>query len=1473
MSSHMFKSMERLKKPLLAVVGLLLASQVSPAALAKWENTGFINAATNIDATIFVNRGSISVSTWIFNEFGGSELPFQTTDTLIYTNRVGPGAGRMFGTPGFNFDYLPLGGSHQRAAKFFNGNNAVIEGGELQALFQLGNFQVNLPVFAPVTPSFVFVNASNIINQGTLKVGANGWLRLNGNDLNLSRSSLEVVPPQRETMTTLFGSANFPTLGFFTPDIAIWDIFWFDATMDFNSAVLWNGVTATAPPFNETGFGGITNKATFTITPVLPGHADSLISFDTLTIIATNFTGPPDNVLTTNFVPVLVLSNVTKEAMFVGVPDGFDVTLGWVPSSENNNPFHTANIQVSVPIPDLVEQVVDTNYLLFTDQLASEPGPGRSRTLLMNIDMGRLAGGAPATERPGAFILTRYVPFPGLIGSPGLGTPPPGFFLSSGQTIDPNGVAIDRVTNSAVTGAFYAAYAAFVDNVASRPPFIPAGTATNLSGRVGIFADNSLDLTSTRMRAEGEIIINATKLIASTNTVIDAENLSFDIKSPAGTLTFQNLAKTNVIRLRGMVTNWSAQWVSTALVVITNNFAFSNVLIPLDDTGTNFDTNVVAVRAPITNRFNVNYHVFMVDAYDLKTNLPVNVLDLKLHSTNIVLNDDMQVSESMLIDGRSLTVNGNLALTFSSLPDPFNPIVAANSVSIPNWNASLAPGLLFFTNNGTISVFNEAHFGDDTLVPYEDFINNGTITAASIAINSHHIENNFGTLFTFGGPITIEDDDTSLFVSDVESAADLDFNCAQLQLTDSDLSAAGAVDFTVPIQLTDLGSFNTISVENGINLWVKPNSGDLLGTEVTSTITTSAFSQFFFFFFPGDPLPSIASYHFWGADNRGADVSGYLNNAAIGRLTLIPDVSDPTFVFEGVGADNGMYIGTLDLSALSDDFTNREMVISNNLVMYYGAIILPAGVTASLPIGVTPEQFMDGAFGGHLRYVPCFYSVCGSAGISSAPAVAITSPAQAQKVDHSTFNIEGNASSSSGKTSVYYKLNSGNWTQAQSQDGVSWLGTVHGAAGHNTLQAYAKDNISHQQSEIQSVSFDVVEESAVTIQINGSGSVGAITNGQLLTVGQTYAITAFPADGYAFSNWTGGIFTNSATASFVMTNDLVLVANFVPATYSASAGTYNGLFYESDAVEFGKSGGFSATTTSNGTFSASLDILTKHVAFSGRFDASGAATNTILRKDGPALKVVLHAQPGGKRITGSVGAANGAWTADLQAVAQAAVANGTYTVLIPGGHDSDNTETPQGDSYATIKLKANKAQVNGVLADGQKFTDSAGVSQDGWLPVYAAVNGGQGQILGWLNFTNGINEDINGWINWWKQAIPGAKFYPQQFDLQITTVTGSAYDLSASPVLNFSHVILTGGNLAASITNDVSVTPNNKVTNNGGNNLSISLVPGTGLFKGSFTDPNTGKSESFNGAVLQKQNQGGGFFLGTSLSGDISLQP
>jgi hypothetical protein len=157
------------------------------------------------------------------------------------------------------------------------------------------------------------------------------------------------------------------------------------------------------------------------------------------------------------------------------------------------------------------------------------------------------------------------------------------------------------------------------------------------------------------------------------------------------------------------------------------------------------------------------------------------------------------------------------------------------------------------------------------------------------------------------------------------------------------------------------------------------------------------------------------------------------------------------------------------------------------------------------------------------------------------------------------------------------------------------------------------------------------------------------------------------------------------------------------------------------------------------------------------------------------------------------------------------------------------------------------------------------------VPLYS----GQGSILGWLTFSNAPDSDISGSLNWIKPAQPTAGFYPAGFT-NVTTASGSAYQFdNEAPILDFSfgQISFTGGDLAQSFANQVVLGAGGSFTNLSANALNLSLADSSGLLSGSVVDPSTGRLIPFSGVVLQKENFGAGFFLGTNQGGQVLLAP
>lgn len=245
--------MNRLLISGLLILGLRLSVFAAPQQI--FQNDNYIYSASQIpsDVVTFVNRGYISIST---------TDPFETFDTLNFTNKAGTfgSSGTMIGSPGFWFDNNSYTSGFRRwSANFFNDNNA-----QIRAVDPI--LSQNFVQRAAVGESLLRIWATNVIvksgspgspftpgTRASLVVGANGLLDIQGGNVDLSRSALEVLPVWNESS----GSANFIDRGTFTPDVAVDDLAAVTGSFSsafnnrLNTAALWDGQIArsvNAPP-------------------------------------------------------------------------------------------------------------------------------------------------------------------------------------------------------------------------------------------------------------------------------------------------------------------------------------------------------------------------------------------------------------------------------------------------------------------------------------------------------------------------------------------------------------------------------------------------------------------------------------------------------------------------------------------------------------------------------------------------------------------------------------------------------------------------------------------------------------------------------------------------------------------------------------------------------------------------------------------------------------------------------------------------------------------------------------------------------------------------------------------------------------------------------------------------------------------------------------------------------------------------
>jgi hypothetical protein len=408
-------------------------------------------------------------------------------------------------------------------------------------------------------------------------------------------------------------------------------------------------------------------------------------------------------------------------------------------------------------------------------------------------------------------------------------------------------------------------------------------------------------------------------------------------------------------------------------------------------------------------------------------------------------------------------------------------------------------------------------------------------------------------------------------------------------------------------------------------------------------------------------------------------------------------------------------------------------------------------------------------------------------------------------------------------------------------------------------------------------SYKVPFSPSLTLKTNGDGFILPDLQGRKLVPGRSYVVSAIARAGQLFVGWSGTLTSSAPTLRFILKPNTALQANFVPNPYLPVQGSYSGLFCEAEAVRPESAGAVSVAITPRGSYSGGVSLGGKRLGFSGMLDLQCRATNVLWLS--PSNSMCLQLRVGG---SGGPGQLSGlltcpAWVAPVfgDRLATATPSVGTYTLVVPG-QDLD-ASLPVGDGFGTMRVSSRGAvTLLGRLADGTAVSQMAPTSVHALWPVYLPLYSGRGCALGWLAFTNGLEDDINGLLTWVKPAMAAAPYYAAGFTHQ-AAVTGSAYHRpgTSNRVLELTNafVSFSGGNLASDFTNLVAVGPNGRVSNLSSNTLRLAFSPSAGTFSGSVTEPATGHAFPFSGVVLQKLNAGYGFLLGTNQSSRVSLAP
>ncbi len=496
------------------------------------------------------------------------------------------------------------------------------------------------------------------------------------------------------------------------------------------------------------------------------------------------------------------------------------------------------------------------------------------------------------------------------------------------------------------------------------------------------------------------------------------------------------------------------------------------------------------------------------------------------------------------------------------------------------------------------------------------------------------------------------------------------------------------------------------------------------------------------------------------------------------------------------------------------------------------------------------------------------------------PKVEIKAPASNPRVLIPQLTLSGTAEDNFGLARIEYQLNSGTWQAALGT--TNWTAPVALVAGENNVSIRAVDIAGNLSAE-EKRTFRRIVMISLSVETIGDGSLKPDLKREELEIGNTYSVTAEPAEGWLFTGWSGSVTNSIAKLSFVMQTNFVLRAEFKPNPFKIIAGDFHGLIFQTNAVSSDYCGYFTLTTSERGAFRVRLILGGVTHNLSGQFDADGQASAVILneRQQALSIKFNLNWRNTPNLITGSLFTEGG--TAEVLGDRLAFDGKekktpfaGNYTVSLSL---PENVNGPSGSGYALVQVAEDgRIQMKGRLNDGTSIEQTTHISPDGLWPLYLAPYGNRGLLTGWLRFSNESFADLHGNTRWIRPSTTGTNVYALGFQ-QSLTVIGSKYVPPARKqrVLGWADGLLglQGAGLTELAVFKLQFKENNDIVlpEIKPDILSLKLTTETGYFSGQFIHPDFDKPVSVEGVILQKQNHGAGFFLTPQASGSVFFSP
>lgn len=459
---------------------------------------------------------------------------------------------------------------------------------------------------------------------------------------------------------------------------------------------------------------------------------------------------------------------------------------------------------------------------------------------------------------------------------------------------------------------------------------------TNNTGRVSI-SSKTLDLTRTRIKSQGPVVIETDDLVATTGSAIEAPYVSLNLgNTSTNGLVIEGLIRPLFETLSGSVDFFSSTW--------TNNATFP------DPTSTN--------TPPTDLTAEVGFQYTVANVNVTRTQL-TRINDLVVRSSKVTVNDSGTIENLAASDTAELNINGQIAFQNTLVASGAN-LASLKRLNIGSGGSLQVPSLVSLGTAGnrldSVSVL-------------------GTLQAAGIRLDSKTITvGSAASLRTVRGTLDLTADTLTVSDSGTATAGIRGSGPSAITVGNLNLIRGSIGGTNSALRLSVTGAFNApaasggiISVPNGLEFNTRPASADLSGLTIRSEVAPYADAAFV-----------------WPGTDLGAVVAGFIgpSNLAIKALALGGD-NYSTISFSGPDAKNALYVQQIqflpgaipvvtnitistNLSGVkltntvitpNLGFVKELMQIPSSFTVYFGSAITDGGVDISDALDrVIPER-------------------------------------------------------------------------------------------------------------------------------------------------------------------------------------------------------------------------------------------------------------------------------------------------------------------------------------------------------------------------------------------------------------------------------------------------------------------------------------------------------------------------------------